>query len=137
MGFSARKRRGPIYEINVTPFVDVVLVLLIIFMVTAPLIYNSIDLTLPKTKKVKNIKLNEKQVILSINHLGEFFLGKRRFLLEELVSGIKAELENNQAEVLFMRVHEEVKYGQLAKIMSYLKKSGISNLALVTEIEKE
>ncbi len=66
MGFELNKKKGYIADINVTPFVDVVLVLLVIFMISAPLMFSGIKLKLPKTQKVNNIKLNDKQVILSL-----------------------------------------------------------------------
>lgn len=80
MGFKLDKKKGPISDINVTPLVDVMLVLLVIFMVSAPLMFSGIKLDLPKTKKVNNLNLTKKQVILSISKTGEFFLGEKSTL---------------------------------------------------------
>src|SRR3989338_5381212 len=138
MGMSTGKnKRGPISEINVTPLVYVMLVLLIIFMVTAPLMFSGIQLKLPKTKKVNNIQLTEKQVILSITPSGEFFLGKEKILYSELFILIPEKMRTNNTEVLYIRADYQLKYGIVAKIMSELKRKGIENLALVTEIENK
>lgn len=136
MGFSTKKDNDSISDINVTPFVDVMLVLLVIFMVTTPLMLNGIKLELPKTKEVNPINLNTSQVILSVTKSEELFLGKKKFLQEELISEVKKEFKDNKTEVLFLRADYGLQYGKVAKIMSFLKKNGISNIALVTQIEK-
>ncbi|MBT7609329.1 MAG: ExbD/TolR family protein [Bacteriovoracaceae bacterium] len=136
MGFSTKKQDDSISEINVTPFVDVMLVLLVIFMITTPLMLNGIKLELPKTREVNSINLNISQVILSFTRTEEYFLGKEKFLQEEIISEIKKKFSENKSEVLFLRADFGIQYGKVAKLMSYLKKSGISNIALVTEIEK-
>ncbi|MBF0359587.1 MAG: biopolymer transporter ExbD [Oligoflexia bacterium] len=133
---SLRPSRKAISDINVTPFVDVVLVLLVIFMLTAPLMYNGIKLELPKTKKVNTLKLSSSQVILSMSPTGDFYIGKEKFLIEDLIAKIKSEFEHNKTETLFLRAHYKLEYGKVAKLMSFLKKSGINNIALVTEIEE-
>lgn len=138
MGFSLNKNKKAVMsEINVTPLVDVMLVLLIIFMITAPIMFNGINLKLPKTSKVNKIDLSSKQVILSISATGEFYIGKEKFLQQELVSKIKTEFKENKADTLFIMGDFNLKYGKMAQIMSHLKKSGINNISLVTEFEKE
>jgi biopolymer transport protein TolR len=136
MGFSTKKDNSPISEINVTPLVDVMLVLLVIFMITTPLMLNGIKLELPKTREVNPINLNTSQVILSFTRTEEYFLGKNKFLQEEIISEIKKKFSETKSEVLFLRADFGIQYGKVANLMSYLKKSGISNIALVTEIEK-
>lgn len=136
MGFSTKKNDGAISEINVTPFVDVMLVLLVIFMITTPLMLNGIKLELPKTREVNPINLNTSQVILSMTRTEEFFLGKEKFLQEELVSEIQKKLKDNKTEVIFLRADFGLPYGKVAKLMSFLKKNGVQNIALVTQIEK-
>ena len=76
MGMGGSNKKGPISEINVTPLVDVMLVLLIIFMVTAPMMFNGIQLKLPKTKKVSSLNLTGELVVLSITEKEEYYLGK-------------------------------------------------------------
>lgn len=123
-------------DINVTPLVDVMLVLLVIFMVTAPMMFNGINLSLPKTQKVNNLHLNAEKVILSISAGGDLYLGKEKFLKEEILNELKVRLKKDPANVIYIRAHENLKYGILAKLMSFLKVNGLSNIALVTEIEK-
>ena len=136
MGFNLSKKKGPISDINVTPLVDVMLVLLVIFMITAPLMLNGIDLKLPKTREVNQINLTSSQVILSLTRAGELFIGEEKILMDELVNEIKALFKKNSTEVLFLRADYGIKYGAVAKLMSHLKAGGVSNIALVTEREK-
>ena len=135
MGFNIGKGRKLNSEINVTPFVDVVLVLLMIFMITAPLMYNGVQLKLPKTKKVHQLNLNQNQVILSIDSAGDYFIGSQKYLLDELAGKIQEDFKTANSDILYLRAHYGIRYGTVAKVMSYLKASGVSNIALVTEIE--
>jgi biopolymer transport protein TolR len=137
MGFKLSKKKGPISEINVTPLVDVMLVLLVIFMISAPLMFSGIKLKLPKTKKVNQLRLTKKQVILSISPAGEFYLGENKFLKEELVKVIKDKFTEFDTEVLYLRADYGLQYGSIAKMISQLKRGGISNIALVTEIDNK
>ncbi len=136
MGFKLDKKKGPISDINVTPLVDVMLVLLVIFMVSAPLMFSGIKLDLPKTKKVNNLNLTKKQVILSISKTGEFFLGEKKYLRSELISVITENFKLNNTDVLYLRADYALDYGLIAKLMSHLKRNGVAKIALVTEIEK-
>jgi biopolymer transport protein TolR len=135
MGFQVGKKKGPMAEINVTPLVDVMLVLLVIFMITAPLMYNGIQLQLPKTSKVNSLNLANNQVILSVSSAGEYFLDKQKYLPEEVLPEIKHRLKKFQTSTVFIRASSEIKYGKVAKLMATLKKNGISNISLVTEVE--
>ncbi|MCB9091886.1 MAG: biopolymer transporter ExbD [Halobacteriovoraceae bacterium] len=124
-------------EINVTPLVDVMLVLLVIFMISAPLMFNGINLTLPKTKKVQGVQLKKEQIILSINRAGEYFLDEQRVLRSELIDFIKKLMAEKKTESVFIRADTQITYGEVAKAMSYLKNSGITNISLITDIEDE
>jgi len=137
MAFKLTKNKGPISEINVTPLVDVMLVLLVIFMISAPLMFSGIKLKLPKTKKVNQLQLTKKQVILSVTPTGELFIGEDKFLKEELVKVIESKFNENQTDVLYLRADYSLEYGNIAKLVSLLKRSGISNIALVTEIDSK
>ncbi len=137
MAFKLSKNKGPISDINVTPFVDVVLVLLVIFMISAPLMFSGINLKLPKTKKVDNLKLTKKQVILSVSPAGDLFLGDEQIKREDLAKNVMAQLQEFKTEVLYIRADYSLEYGKVAKLVSLLKTTGISNIALVTEIEKK
>jgi biopolymer transport protein TolR len=136
VAFNTGKSKGPVSEINVTPLVDVMLVLLVIFMITAPLMLNGIKLELPKTKEVNPINLNTSQVVLSFTRSGEYFIGKDKMILEELVPEVNALFKKNKTETLFLRADYGLTYGKVAKLMSFLKRRGITNIALVTEMEK-
>ena len=123
-------------DINVTPLVDVMLVLLAIFMITAPMMFNGIALTLPKTKKVNNLNLSNKQVILSMTPAGDIYIGKEKFLTTELGEVLRARLAQTKNKIVYIRAHYALQYGKVAKVMGYLKQQGFQNLALVTEIAK-
>ena len=135
MGFSTGKSKGAISEINVTPFVDVMLVLLVIFMITAPLMLNAIKLDLPKTKEVNPINLSSRQVILSYTNQSEYFLGKDKVLKNELIPEIIRQFKELKNDTLFLRADYSLEYGKVAQLMSLLKSSGIVKIALVTEIK--
>lgn len=137
MAFDINKKKGPISEINVTPLVDVMLVLLVIFMISAPLMYSGIKLKLPKTKKVNNLQLTKKQVILSMTPTGEYFIGSEKFLETELVEVIAKKLNENVSDILYIRADFELRYGKVASLMAMLKKGGVNNIALVTEIDEK
>ena len=136
MAFNLGNKKGPISDINVTPLVDVMLVLLVIFMVTAPMMFSGIKLDLPKTKKVNNLQLTKKQVILNISKTGEFFIDQEKFLKKEISDVIKSRFQTNKTDVLYLRADYALEYGIIAKLMSELKRSGIAKIALVTAIEK-
>ena len=137
MGFSVNKKKGAISDINVTPLVDVMLVLLIIFMVTAPLMLNGIKLELPKTKEVNPINLSATQVILSFSKSEDYFLGKDKILANEIIPEIKKQFKNNKTETLFLRADFSLPYGKVAKLMSFLKRGGINQISLVTMTENK
>jgi biopolymer transport protein TolR len=136
MGMGSQKNNNLVSEINVTPLVDVMLVLLVIFMVTAPLMLNGISMKLPKTKENNRINLASTQVVLSYTLAGDFYLGKQKVLLEELIPFVKSQFKDQQTDVLFLRADSDLKYGKVARLMSYLKGQGIEKVALITDIEK-
>lgn len=128
-------KKGPVSDINVTPLVDVMLVLLVIFMVTAPMLFSGIDLKLPKTKKVSTLNLRPELVILSITGNEKTYLGKE-LVEKDLITKIQRKLKESKTDVLYLRADYTLKYEKVAKMIASLKKSGVSNIALVTETEK-
>lgn len=136
MAFNLGKEKKTISDINVTPLVDVMLVLLVIFMITAPLMLNGIKLDLPKTKEVNPLNLNTTQVVLSYTLEEELFLGKDKILNDEVISEVNSLFQKNKTKTLFLRADFGISYGKVAKLMSFLKRGGISQIALVTELEK-
>ena len=129
-------KKGPVSDINVTPLVDVMLVLLVIFMVTAPMMFSGINLKLPKTQKVNNVGLRQELVILSITENEQYFLGKNLVSLKDLVPAILKQFEVDKTDVVYLRADYNLRYEKVAKLIANLKKAGVSNIALVTEVEK-
>lgn len=129
-------KKGPVSDINVTPLVDVMLVLLVIFMVTAPMLFSGVNLKLPKTQKVNNVGLRPELVILSVTETEQFFLGKTAILAKDIVPSILDQFKKNNTDVVYLRADYNLKYEKVAKLIANLKKAGVSNIALVTEVEK-
>jgi len=130
-------KKGPVADINVTPLVDVMLVLLVIFMVTAPMLFSGIDLKLPKTQKVNNVGLNQELVILSVTGSEQYYLGKNLITQQDLIPSILKQFKTQKTEVVYLRADYSLKYEKVAKLIANLKKAGISQIALVTEVEKQ
>ena len=135
MGMGGNKK-GPVSDINVTPLVDVMLVLLVIFMVTAPMLFSGINLKLPKTQKVNNIGLKPELVILSITETEQYYLGKNMVMVKDLIPSVMKQFKKSNTDVLYLRADYNLRYEKVAKLMANLKKAGVSNIALVTEVEK-
>ena len=125
----------PISEINVTPLVDVMLVLLIIFMVTAPLMLNGISLELPKTKENNSVTLENKMVVLSFTKEMKLFIEKEEVKFSQLGEKLGQILKKNEQEFVYLRADKEIKYGSVARLMSYLKSEGFTKISLITDIE--
>lgn len=137
MGMNLGGKKGPVSDINVTPLVDVMLVLLVIFMVTAPMMFSGIEMKLPKTQKVSNVALRQELVILSVTSSEQFYLGKSLVTPKDLIPSILKQFKENKTDVVYLRADYELKYEKVAKLIASLKKAGVSNIALVTEVEKE
>lgn len=127
---------GFLNEINVTPFVDVMLVLLIIFMVTAPLMTQGVEVDLPTTKTVKNLPQDSEHLVLSIKKDGTVFLDEYKVGMEELEDHLKR-LVAKQKKQLFLRADKEVAYGTVVQIMGEIKSAGIDRLGIVAEENKK
>lgn len=121
-----------ISEINVTPFVDVMLVLLIIFMVTAPMLTQGIDLDLPQTRTVKNLPQDADHLVMSIRKDGSIYLDKYEVKMDELEGQLKR-LVADQKKQLFLRADKEVPYGQVVQVMGEIKHAGIDRMGVVAE----
>jgi len=119
-------------DINVTPLVDVMLVLLIIFMVTAPMLSMGIDVNLPRVKS-KTVDLAEEKLILSINENKEIFLNKTRMSLRDLNAKLAAIFEERVDREIFLRADKNVSYGFVVEVMSEIRKAGVDKLGMITE----
>jgi biopolymer transport protein TolR len=136
MGMQLGGKKGPVSDINVTPLVDVMLVLLVIFMVTAPMLFSGIDLKLPKTQKVNNVGLKPELVILSVTGNEQYYLGKELINSKDLIPTILKTFQDKKTDIVYLRADYALKYEKVAKLIANLKKAGVSNIALVTEVEK-
>jgi biopolymer transport protein TolR len=122
-------------EINVTPFVDVMLVLLIIFMVTAPMMQQGIDVDLPETTTTQPLRLSEEPLVLSVQRDGRAFLGKQEVPAGELAAKLHAVFESRGDKELYLRADREAPYGAVAKAMAAARNAGATKLGIVTEPE--
>ena len=133
MAFTASNGRTQtsLSDINITPLVDVVLVLLIIFMVTAPVLQSGIEVNVPKTRSVKEI--TEERLVISINKDQRVFLGKDTININEIAAKIKSKIRDPQHQSIFIRADENVPFGAFATVMDAVKSSGITNVSIVTQ----
>src|SRR5215207_728969 len=136
-GRGHRRRFTPMSEINVTPMVDVMLVLLIIFMVSAPLLTAGVPIDLPQTQ-AKGLDQDKEPLTLSVNDKGQVFLQSSEIPMEELVPKLKAvtEARGGMDERIFVRGDRKVDYGSVMRVMGRLSGAGFRRGALVTEIEQ-
>jgi biopolymer transport protein TolR len=126
----AKSTQTSLSEINMVPFIDVVLVLLIIFMITAPILQSGIELDVPKTHTVKEI--TEQKLVVSIDKAQRVYLGNDAVNVHDLGSKVKAQLKKPQDSV-FLRCDESVPFGIFASVVDTLRQSGIGNISIVTE----
>lgn len=133
-GSGRRGRRRAFAEINVTPFVDVMLVLLIIFMVTAPLIQQGIDVQLPKTQS-EGLTSDEERLVVTVKHDGEIFVQRAKVGMDDLEKKLEAILETRGSKEVFLRADEKVAYGTVARTLASLRRAGASRIGMVTEPE--
>ena len=123
-------------EINVTPLVDVVLVLLIIFMVTAPMLQMGIDVNLPRVKS-KSIDVTEEKLVLTINGAKEIFINKNKVTVTGLGAKLESIFANRIDREVFMRADKNVPYGFVVEVMSEVRKAGVDRLGMITEAPEE
>lgn len=119
-------------DLNLTPLVDVMLVILIIFMVTAPMMIHGVDVNLPQTT-TKHIKTREDPLILTINKKREIFLEKHLIKFDLLETKIKKIFENRREKEILLRADKDVPYGFVIKVVSKIKRAGIDKLGMITE----
>ena len=137
MGFKLRSsKKEPISEINVTPFVDVMLVLLIIFMVTAPLLTVGVQVDLPETS-ADTLPEETEPLTLTINAKGEIFIQETKVEYEKIIAKIMAVSNNRTDTRIFVRGDKTINYGSVLEIMGMLSGSGFTKVALISEPYKE
>ena len=118
-------------EINVTPFVDVMLVLLVIFMVTAPMMQQGLDVNLPKTSST-GVALNEDPFVLTVDADGKIKAGGAALDTKNLSSKIKAIFETRKNKQIYIQADKKVDYGTVAYVMGEIRVAGITNISLIT-----
>lgn len=133
MGMSSptKSSKMAISEINVTPFVDVMLVLLIIFMVTAPMMQQGIDVNLPKTTS-SGVDLNEKPFVLVISSEGKIKIADTGILMNDLKSKLSAIFKDKKNKQIYIQADKKVDYGVVAEVMAESRAAGIFNISLIT-----
>jgi biopolymer transport protein TolR len=119
-------------DINVTPFVDVMLVLLIIFMVTAPMMMQGVDVTLPQTTSEPLIAKKE-NLIITINTKNQIFINDYQIGLDNLQEKLKNILEGRQNREVYLRADQKISYGFVVRVMAEIKAAGVDKLGMVTE----
>ncbi|HEY8261949.1 MAG TPA: biopolymer transporter ExbD [Methylosinus sp.] len=140
-GGGGRRRRGtPRYgamaEINMTPFIDVMLVLLIIFMVAAPLLATGVAVDLPQTK-AGPLNIDQKPLSIALDDKGQIYLMDQTVELDKLLDRLKETAKAGFDERIYMRASKTVNYGRVAEVMSLVTTAGYKKVALVTESDKK
>jgi biopolymer transport protein TolR len=130
-------RRAPMAEINVTPFVDVMLVLLIIFMVTAPLLTVGVPLELPKSEaNALGSNTQKEPLTLSVNREGKIYLQEAEIGIDDVVTKLGAIAKTGFDETIYIRGDKDANYGALMKVMGKISAAGFRRISLVTELDE-
>ena len=133
MAFSSKGRtQTALAEINITPLVDVVLVLLLIFMLTAPVLQSGVEVAIPKTRSVN--QLTEERMVVTIDKEQNVFLQDKPVNVNSLPSMLKSTGKGDPAKrIIYLRADERVPFGAFASVMDAVKKAGITNISIVTQ----
>jgi biopolymer transport protein TolR len=137
-GHKRRRRRPVMSEINVTPFVDVMLVLLIVFMVSAPLLTVGVPIDLPQSQ-AKALPQDNEPLTVSVNVDGQIFLQNNPIKLDDLVAKLKAVIDARHGdpnELIYVRGDKKVDYGAMMRVMGRISGAGYHRVALVTDVEQ-
>ena len=127
----SRQTGTSLSEINIVPFVDVMMVLLVIFMITAPILQSGIEVDVPKTRTVKEI--NQERLVVTVDKAQRIYLGNEPTSIHQLGPRLKAQLKNTPQQGVFLRCDETVPFGSFAAVVDALRQSGINNISIVTE----
>ena len=128
---SQGRTQSSLSDINITPLVDVVLVLLVMFMVTAPILQSGIDVAVPKTKTVKEI--TEERLVISIDKQQRVYLGNDPININEIPQKLREKIRDPRGQSIFLRADENVPFGAFATVMDAVKSTGITNVSIVTQ----
>ena len=133
---TGRKELTALSDINVTPLVDVMLVLLIIFMVTAPMMLQGIDVNLPKAE-AKQVEVKEEELVLTIGEGNKIFLNKQLIGIDRLGGKLGELIQKRGSKDLYLRADQKIPYGFVIKVMAEAKKAGVERLGMITEEEEK
>jgi biopolymer transport protein ExbD/biopolymer transport protein TolR len=125
------RTKSSLADINITPLVDVVLVLLVIFMITAPVLQSGIEVNVPKTRTVKEI--TEQRVVVTIDKSQQIFLGDEPINIHDLPLRLQQSGTDPARQVIYLRADQTVPFGAFASVMDAVKQSGITNVSIVTQ----
>ncbi len=125
------RTKSSLAEINITPLVDVVLVLLVIFMITAPVLQSGIEVNVPKTRTVREI--TEERMVVTIDHDQKVYLGDEPINIHELGRKLQQAGKDPAHQVIYLRADQTVPFGAFASVMDAVKQAGITNVSIVTQ----
>ena len=128
---SAGRTQSSLADINITPLVDVVLVLLVIFMITAPVLQSGIEVSVPKTRTVHEI--TEQRMVVTIDRDSGVFLGDKPVNINELPQRLREGNADPSKQVIYLRADERVPFGTFASVMDVVKQAGITNISVITQ----
>jgi biopolymer transport protein TolR len=132
-GRGRRRSSRPMSDINVTPFVDVMLVLLVVFMVTAPLMTVAVPVDLPKTQ-AHTVSQDKEPLVVSLDADGKVYLQERQLKLDDLIPKLKAVTGANPDARIFVRGDKAIAYGKIMEVMGAISSAGFTKVALVAEL---
>jgi biopolymer transport protein TolR len=132
---SRARRHVPMHEINVTPFVDVMLVLLIVFMVTAPLLTVGVPIELPETKG-EQLQAAKEPLVISVNGEGKIYIQETEVAFDELVPRLRAIAKQGASQQIFFRGSKGADYQQVTRLMDHIRAGGFHRIGLVTAGDK-
>ena len=138
VGSPLRGRRSSLSQINVTPFVDVMLVLLIIFMVTAPMLDQGVQVDLPEVADAPGLPSQQEPLVVVVKRNGKIFIGKAEIKqLSKLGPVLKQALKGKPDREVFLEADEKVPYGRVVQVMAAVKRAGVAKLGMVTRLPEE
>jgi biopolymer transport protein TolR len=130
--------RSALSQINVTPFVDVMLVLLIIFMVTAPMMDQGVEVDLPEVAEAPSLPVNKEPLVVTVEKNGIISIGKTKIdKVAKLTPVLQQALKGKADQVVFLEADEKVPYGRVVQVMAAIKRAGVAKLGMVTRLPEE
>ncbi len=138
VGSSTRERRSSLSQINVTPFVDVMLVLLIIFMVTAPMLDQGVQVELPEVAEAPGLPKNQTPLVITLERNGQISIGQAKVdQVEKLGPVLLQALKDKPEREVFLEADQKVPYGRVVQVMAAVKRAGVEKLGMVTRLPEE